>query len=216
MTIGIYEFAFRQAQSQGIWEPNVTPKAEPYRESWETLSRPNKDNESQIEWETVPEDEYQNQHPSIIIWEVLSPDDITENPPSGKKSNSSIIPPKNLEEAEALLDIIPLQSSDFKPLLKLSHTVPTASVLSQEEWRLISSTISPFKYAGGTGNRNNAIQLSYGLSNSFQISGFYSKADAPLNTKIKGLNIRPSNFWEVFGAEGRWIFLPIKFFAGIK
>ena len=117
-----------------------------------------------------------------------------------------MIPPRNFKESEALLDIIPLQSSDFKPLLNLSHTVPTASVLSQEEWRLIASTISPFKYASGTGNQNYAIQLDYGLSDTFQISGFYSEADDPLNTQITGLNIRPGNLWKVLGAAARWKF----------
>ena len=132
-------------------------------------------------------------------------------PPTENESNSGFIPPSNLKEAEALLDTIPLQSSDFKPLLNLSHAVPTASVLSQEEWRLITSTISPFKYASGTGNQNYAIQLNYGLSDTFQISGFYSEADDPLNAQITGLDIRPGNLWKVFGAAAaRWKFFTNK------
>ena len=42
------------------------------------------------------------------------------------------------------------------------------------------------------------------MSETLQISGFYSEADDNLNTSITGYSIRPANFWEVFGAEARW------------
>ena len=126
-------------------------------------------------------------------------------PPSQTALDSVVTPPSNLKEAEELFDSIPLQSSDYKALLNLSYAVPTTSVLSQEEWRLTSSTISPFKFADGTGNQNYAIQLDYGLSDTFQISGFYSEADDPLNAAIKGLASRPGN-GEIYGAAARWKF----------
>ena len=93
----------------------------------------------------------------------------------------------------------PLQSSDFKPLLNLSRTVPL-SVLNPEEWRLIASTISPFKYASGTGNQNYAIQLDYGLSNKLQISGFTAKQMIHSTLKSK-LDIRLGNLWKVLRAD---------------
>ena len=46
----------------------------------------------------------------------------------------------------------------------------------------------------------------YGLTDTFQVSGFYSEADDPLNTQITGFDIRPGNFWEVIGAATRWKF----------
>ena len=49
--------------------------------------------------------------------------------------------------------------------------------------------------------------IDYGLSDTLQISGFYSEADDPLNAPINGLDIRPGNFWEVYGASARWKFL---------
>ena len=52
-----------------------------------------------------------------------------------------------------------------------------------------------------------AIQLDYGLSDTFQISGFYSEADDPLNAQITGFDIRPGNLWKVYGAAARWKFL---------
>ena len=79
-------------------------------------------------------------------------------------------------------------------------------MLNSEEWRLITSTISPFKYASGTGNQNYTIQLDYGLNDTFQISGFYSEADDPLNAEITGLDIRPANLWKAFGTAARWKF----------
>ena len=89
-----------------------------------------------------------------MIWEVLENEDKELIPPSENQSNSRFIPPENFDEAEALLDTIPLQSSDFKPLLNVSHAVATASVLSQEEWRL-TSTISLLNMQV-TGNQNYA------------------------------------------------------------
>ena len=72
---------------------------------------------------------------------------------------------------------------------------------------MISSTISPFSYASGTGNQNYSIRLDYGLNNSLQISGFYSQADDPLNAPIIGRDVRTGNFWEVWGAATRWKFI---------
>ena len=113
-------------------------------------------------------------------------------------------PPTNLEEAEILLRNIPLQPRDYRTLLNLSYTVPTANTLGEQEWRLKTSTLSPFKASSGTGNQNYAIQLDLGLTNTLQISGFYTEADDPLNAPITGLDIRPANFWEVYGAAARW------------
>ena len=62
----------------------------------------------------------------------------------------------------------------------------------------------------GTGNQNYAIRLDYGLSDTFQISGFHSRADDPLNAQITELNSRPGNFWEILGVAGRWKFLSKK------
>ena len=39
--------------------------------------------------------------------------------------------------------------------------------------------------------------------NTFQISSFYSKANDPLSAQITGLDIRPDNLWEVYGAGAR-------------
>ena len=207
LTVGPSELQIPSVKAQANWYFIDTPKAQSTPEIWETsISDSEKLGDPQEKWEVVPKPEDQNQSQSGVIWEVLENEDKELIPPSENQSNSRFIPPENLDEAEALLDTIPLQSSDFKPLLNVSHAVPTASVLSQEEWRLIASTISPFKYASGTGNQNYAIQLDYGLSDTLQISGFYSEADNPLNTQITGLNIRPDNLWEVFGAAVRWKF----------
>lgn len=207
LTVSLCDFQFRQSKAQVIWKPIDIPKAQPSPKTWEIpIHNSSKKGQQTIEWEIVPKSESENQPSSIVIWEVLENEDETLIPKSGRESNPSFIPPNNLVEAEELLNTIPLQSSDFKPLLNLSHAVPTASVLSQDEWRLIASSISPFQYAGGTGNQNYSIRFDYGLRHTLQISGFYSEADDPLNAQIAGLDIRPGNLWEVFGAAARWKF----------
>ena len=206
-TVGLSEFVLNKAKSQVIWESEDSSNINPSPLIWEpTIPDSERPDEDPEKWKIFPEDKEQNHLPSSVIWEVLETEDDVLSPPSQKDSDLKFIPPVNLEEAEALLDIIPLQSSDFKPILNLSHAVPTASILSPDEWRLIASTISPFKYASGTGNQNYAIHLEYGLSDTFQLSGFYSEADDPLNAQITGLDIRPGNLWEVFGAAARWKF----------
>ena len=176
LTVGLSDFQFRQACAQVIWKPIDTPKAKPSPMTWgTTVSDSVKQGHPLIWLEVVPETENQSEPSSMVIWEVFQNEDERLSPVTENESTSSFIPPNNLKEAEALLKTIPLQSSDFKPLLNLSNAVPTASVLTQEEWRLITSTISPFKYASGTGNQNYAIQLDYGLNDTFQISGFYSE-----------------------------------------
>ena len=211
LIVGHSELQLLPAQAQVSWEPIHAPMKQSSPVIWETtIYEPGSPSAPSTNLETLAEPEEQHQPPSIVIWEVIETEDEGLMPPSQTTINSEHTRPSSLEEAETLLDTIPLQSSDFKPLLNLSHAVPTASVLSQEEWRLIASTISHFKYAIGTGNQNHAIQLDYGLSDTFQISGFYSEADDPLNAQIKGLDIRPSNLWEVYGAAARWKFFTDK------
>ena len=180
LAIGLSESQFRQARAQVIWESFDTPRAQLSPVIWKNIIH---DSVKQIQpptnWEIVPEPRDQSKPSSTVVWEVLENEDEALIPPTEKRSNTRFVPPENLEEAEALLDIIPLQPIDFKPILNLSHIVPTATVLSQEEWRLITSTISPFKNESSTGNHNYAVQLDYGLSDTFQISGFYSEADNP-------------------------------------
>ena len=204
---GLGEFQSHQAEAEVNWETFDTPKVKPSPTIWDTtISDSVKQGQPPTEWEVVPEPEAQNQPSSMVILEVFQDEDEKVIPITKEESNFNFIPPNNLQEAEALLNTIPLQSSDFKPILNLSHAVPTASVLNPEEWRLKTSTISPFKCASGTGNQNYAIQLDYGLNDTFQISGFYSEADDPLNAQITGLDIRPANLWKVFGTAARWKF----------
>ena len=156
--------------------------------------------------EVVPDPKNEKQSKPGAIWETIETEDEVLSLPSQTESIRKTPPPTSLEEAEALLNTIPLQSKDFEPIFNLSHAVPTALILRKEEWRMISSTISPFTYANGTGNQNYAIQIKYGLSDSLQISGFYSEADDPLNAQITVLDVRPANLWKVFGTAARWKF----------
>ena len=114
--------------------------------------------------------------------------------------------PLSAKQFEEIVTKTPLNDSDFSQLLSHSPSVPTAMTLPEDQWRISSSILSPFKYASGTGNQNYAVQLDLGLTDTFQISGFYSEADDPLNAPITGLDVRPGNFWEVYGVAARWQF----------
>ena len=164
--------------------------------------------------EIIPNSEGRNQKSSIVIWETLNPSDTTPIPRSDKELNPKFTPPINFEEAKDLINSIPIQSKDFKPLLNISHVVPTASALGKET--ALNFTPSHLKSATGTGNQNYAIQLDYGLSDTLQISGFYSEADDPLNAKINSLDARPGNFWEIFGAAVRWNFFTKRSFIALN
>ena len=67
--------------------------------------------------------------------------------------------PLSAEQVDVVVNSTPLQRNDFRPLLRLSPSVPTAMTLPEEQWRLHFGTISPFDSgeAGGTGNQNYAV-----------------------------------------------------------
>ena len=200
-----------QAEAQNAWKSVYSYETAPSPVIWDLIPDSVNLDTSNTSWELIDKFSKQKFGPKKVLWELLKPHNHEAEPPiSGKESNSMQTIPTSLEEAEALLNIIPLKPNDYDPLLNLSYAVPTASVLNKDEWRAHASTISPFKYSSGTGNQNYLFRLDYGLSNSFQVSGFYSEADDPLNSSIKDLDIRPANFWEVYGAAIRWRFLEDK------
>ena len=105
---------------------------------------------------------------------------------------------------EAVLNNIPLQASDYLPMLRLSPAVPTPNIAQPEELRLRLETLSPFKSATGTGNQNYAINLDLGITENVSLSGFASQADDPLNATLKDFEIQPANFWESYGLAVSW------------
>ena len=115
LLVGLSELQFRQAKAQVIWKPIDTPKPQTSPVIWETnVSDAEKADEPLEKWEIVPKSMEQSQYPSIMVWEVLETEDEEFIKPLENESNSKFIRPNNLEEAESLLNIIPLQSSDFK------------------------------------------------------------------------------------------------------
>ena len=205
LTISLYEFQLRQAKAQVIWEPIDAPKPQPSPVPWEKItSDATKQEKSPTEWELVPEPDEQNQTQSTVIWEVLENKDEALINPSQNESNSVITPPSNLEEAEALLKIIPLKPSDYEPLLRLSPLVPTAETLLMEQWRIAFGTISAFKSDTGTNNQNYSVNLDIGLNDRLLLSLFMSEADAPLNAQLNGFTKKSNNFWQSYGASARW------------
>ena len=205
---GAFEPCLLKARAETVWNDADDHKPPANNLIWKIIVESDKSVSPRMVWDKIQKQEKDSrQPPTSLVWEILDANDSRVITPPKTEPNSKFNPPSTAEEFEALRSSVALDASNFKPILNLSHAVPTASVLSQEEWRLISTTISPFNYASGTGNQNYAIQLDYGLSDTLQISGFYSEADDPLNAPINGLDIRPGNFWQVFGAAARWQFL---------
>ncbi len=133
-------------------------------------------------------------------WEVLKEPalPIKANPPA------PALQPLNAEQIEATYINTPLISADYLPLLRLSAAVPTSLLLEPERWRFSATQLSPFRSATGTGNQNYAVSLDVGLSESFQLSAYYSQADDPLNAPLDGFSVAPANFWESYAAAARW------------
>ena len=117
--------------------------------------------------------------------------------------------PLSAEQVDVVVNSTPLQRNDFRPLLRLSPSVPTAMTLPEEQWRLHFGTVSPFDSgeAGGTGNQNFAVQLDVGLNKDLLVSAFISQADDPLTAPLKGFAVQPANFWQSYGASARWRWL---------
>ena len=201
LTIGLSEFQLRQAQAQAVWKPVEIPRSLPSPPIWNrTVSDSEEPDESPASWEVVPEPGDHNQYPSKVIWKVLESQDEASLSPS----NSVITLPSSFEEAEALLNIIPLKPSDYQPLLRLSPLVSTAETLPIEQWRIAFGTISPFRSDAGTGNQNYSINLDIGLKDNLLLSLFVSEADDPLNAPLNGFTAQPANFWHSYGAAARW------------
>jgi len=140
--------------------------------------------------------------PPVPRWELIGEPVL----PIQADQPGPIISPVSAEKFTEIVSHLRLKDVFFNQLLSLSPSVPTAMTLPEEQWRISSSIISPFKYASGTGNQNYAVRLDLGLTDTFQVSGFYSEADDPLNAPITGLDTRPANFWEVYGIAARWQF----------
>ena len=122
---------------------------------------------------------------------------------------AAALQPLTADQVEAVVNTIPLERSDFLPLLRLSPAVPTATTFLPEQWRIGFFNISPFSSgeAGGTGNQNYAVNLDVGLSDNLLLSAFVSQADDPLSAQITGFSRQPGNFWQSYGAAARWKWL---------
>ena len=156
LATGASETSLLQAKAQTIWDNAESSKGSTNKLIWGKPAKSDKSDKSvtpPITWDKVPEPERNSHQPSTsLVWEIIDANDsriIAE--PKHHRTVSSI---HHLRQKNSrLTKYHTLESSYFKPIINLSHVVPTASLLRQEEWRLISTTISPFRYASGTGNK---------------------------------------------------------------
>ena len=202
LTVGLNQFQIRQAHAQVIWEPIETPKDQNSSVIWKNDAE--KPDKAPAQWNFVPAREDPNQSSSGVIWKVLEAEDEELNHPSQQSSNSEFTAPSSLEEAEALLGMIPLQQSDYQPLLRLSPLISTAETLPMGQWSVNFGMISALESNTGTSHHNYSVNLDLGVKNNILLSFFASQADDPLNTPLTGFATQPSNFWQSYGAAARW------------
>ena len=136
---------------------------------WEPVAEDQ--SQSDESWELEPEANEIDSSSQSFEWKYIGTEEKKIIPESKQESNLYLAPPTNLEEAEILLRNIPLQPRDYRTLLNLSYTVPTANTLGarvalKNEYSL---TFQSFKW-----NRESKLcnQLDLGLTNTLQTLGF--------------------------------------------
>tara|TARA_B100000579_G_scaffold430896_1_gene445071 strand:+ start:3424 stop:5238 length:1815 start_codon:yes stop_codon:yes gene_type:complete len=95
-------------------------------------------------------------------------------------------------------------------LFDLGRSVPIANTLSQGDFQLSFSQITPAQkayYGGGTGNQNYSASFNYGLTDSLMIEAFYSHSDDPLHKKITKYDGHVANRWISYGTSLTWQFM---------
>ena len=199
LTIGISELCLYKTKSQVIWQLIDYPKDKNNKLIWEPM--PGSTSTSKP-WGNDQKIKREDQKPNV--WSVIDNKNKTELDEAEAVSKPLNLQPSNLGEAEAFLNNIPLRPSDYEPVLRLSPLVPTAEILSPDQWRFISGFNSSFKSNLGTGNQNYSANLDVGLNNKLLLSLFYSHSDDPLNKPLSKLNKQPANSWQSFGAAVRW------------
>ena len=170
-----------------LWEPVPAVERQASGPRWEVVPRPENPSEQKVVWELLPPGETE-----LVINASTKPD-----------------PPTSEAEAQAALDSLTPQASDYLPLLRLGPALPTAFQLSEQDTQLSFYQLAPMAGggdAGGTGNQNYVGRVDLGLNDRIQLSGFYSEADDPLFSavNINGVWANPSNFWQSYGGALQW------------
>ena len=190
--------------AQANWKLDTSQEDDSTLDGWEKISETNIITPDKPTWELIERDGSKETLTPEVKWIIINENSNFDNSTFEILPNKHFATPSTLEEAEILLKNIPIQPTDFEQTHKISHAIPTAGIIGEDEWQSAITVISPFEFASGTGNQNYAIRLDYGFTKNLQLSGFYSQADDPLNAKITGFEIRPANFWEVYGVAARW------------
>ncbi len=140
--------------------------------------------------------------PTPPRWSLLAAADVVDS--SGLAKN----PPKpaalSLAAVQYNLAQLPLQASDYVPLLRLGQ-LPTASFWSDASFQISTQQVSPFGGgdANGTGNQNYALRGDLELTEKLLFSAYYTYADDPLYKAPAGKPSNPGNLWTVYGGALR-------------
>lgn len=139
-----------------------------------------------------------------LAWSAIAAADVVDS--SGLPMDPAKPAPLTLADVHHRLTRLPNQTNDYPPLLKLGQ-LPTANLIGDAQLQLIIDQVSPFNtgQAGGTGLQNYSGDMVFGLTDSLQVTGFYTQADDPLYAPIRSRQNQPENRWDSAGAALRWI-----------
>ena len=132
LTTGASKSCLLQARAQVAWDNADTSKNPATPLVWRTPVESGESVAPPVTWDKVPEPEGDDHQPSTsLVWEILDANDSKIITQPEAAPNRKFNPPSTAEEFESLRNSLPLDSSNFKPIINLSHAVPTASVLRQ-------------------------------------------------------------------------------------
>ncbi len=170
-------------------------------DSWELVLPSNhSSDDNHVEWKVLPPEAESEEKGNE--WIVLPQDGYQLPRDQRIHVKERYQTPLNYEDAQYILNTLQPREEDYQLPLRLGLPVPTANQVPSSDIRLSSYQLSPFTpgEAGGTGNQNYGIHFDFGLTDSFQLSGFVTQADDPLYSTLNGFTTPPANFWESYGA----------------
>ena len=197
------------AWAQPSWQPvppdgEVPVQGQPASPLWQPAEPSGPAPAGTLVWQPEPNSP---DTPGAPVWEPLPPGAELPIPANAEPGTPAFSRPSNAAEAEALLNSLWPQPSDYLPLLQLGAGFPTARVLASGEVEATAFELTPLRGggdAGGTGNQNYVGRLSIGLTDQFQLNAFFAEADDPLYAQPAGKDPNPANFWQSYGLAAQW------------
>ena len=137
--------------------------------------------------------------PAPVVWQPVAPGEKQSlPPPSGQAPKRQ--PPTSQAEAQALINGLEPPAESYTTLIRLGQ-LPTANGIETGNDQIIFQQVSPFGggAAGGSGNQNYLLRGDFSLSETLQVSAYYTYADDPLYNAPASKPNNPGNLWTIYG-----------------